>query len=73
LPPDLDVPARLSAAEWLGLWYSAVAHRRCVCGACAMTYKGGISFEHRQGCPADSLDVARIVWPRSYGPWRRRE
>jgi hypothetical protein len=32
-----------------------------------MTFKGGISFEHRHGCPADSLDVARIVWPRSYG------
>jgi hypothetical protein len=32
-----------------------------------MTFKGGISFEHRHGCPADSLDVARIVWPRGYG------
>jgi hypothetical protein len=35
LPPDLDVPATLSTAEWLGLtlWYSAVCSRRCVCGA----------------------------------------
>jgi hypothetical protein len=70
LPPDLDVPAMLSAAQWLGLmlWYSAVAARECVCGAGSIPYMGrGVSFEHRRDCPADSLEVARIVWPRSYG------
>jgi hypothetical protein len=66
LPPSLDVPAQLTAAEWLGpaLWYSAAAHRRCVCGARSMTGKR-VSSEHRRDCPADSLDVARIVWPQS--------
>jgi hypothetical protein len=60
LPPDLDVPATLSATEWLGLmlWYAAVASRQCVCGApstatnAAIPHKGGLS------------------WPRSYGPRR---
>ena len=33
-------------------------------GACSMPHKGGISFQHRRDCPADLLDVARIVWPR---------
>jgi hypothetical protein len=32
-----------------------------VSAARSMPYKGGVSFEHRHGCPADSLDVARIV------------
>jgi len=70
LPPDVDVPATLSAAEWLGLvlWYSAVCFRRCVCGACWLPRGNGITLEHRCGCPADSLEVARIVLPRSYGP-----
>jgi hypothetical protein len=58
-------PAPMSTAEWLGLvlWYSAVAYRRRVCGAASLPRDNGITFEHRRDCPADSLDVARIVWP----------
>jgi hypothetical protein len=69
LPADPDVRAPLTAAEWLGLalFHSAIALRACICGA-VVPNRGPVCFEHRRECPVDSLDVCRIVFPKSYGP-----
>lgn len=69
--PRVPWPTSPTPAEQLGLslWASAIALGVCICGGVNESEdEAVVDIGHADGCPADSFDVLRVVFPDDDGP-----